>query len=133
MVDRTYRPRMAATLIVPVDAPGTHDATTTQALPLRVRTASLVSNDYNHADSLSITVDQLDAGIDPRLVSSATVEFLMANGDDSGAWSPSRENLRFVGILSRVKRVASECQSSCRFFLSSYDAVSRESAIAMVS
>jgi hypothetical protein len=106
-----YRPRMAAQLTVPVlgkrkSAQDTSGDNTALTLPVRVRRAHLTSNDHNHADELSLTVEWADAGTDPRLLSSATVEFYLGNADERGNWSPTKPELRFVGVMTRPQRMA---------------------------
>lgn len=117
---KTYYPRMAATLFVPVDKDpsksadpprtwgGQEDPPAEGAISfaVRVRKAKLESNSHNHADSLHLTIEWFDAGIDPRSLRNATVEFYMANAESDGTWTPSRDNLRFVGVCVRVERGA---------------------------
>lgn len=102
---------MFARLTVPVlgrqkkaqDDNGSTDALT---LPVRVRRAHLISNDHNHADELKLAVEWADAGIDPRYLSSATVEFYLGEADDNLDWVPTADDLRFVGVMTRPQREA---------------------------
>lgn len=108
-----YRPRMSARLSVPVwgsaaDRLEQANNESVTTFPVQVSKATWERNDHNHADSLSITVDWRDAGVDPRLLSNAIVEFYLGCADDHGDWSPSWENRRFVGIATDVERSASE-------------------------
>ena len=58
---------MAAGLMLP--KPGSD--TETLLLQVNVQSARLKRNDHNHADELQLTLDWHDAGMDPRLLSSA--------------------------------------------------------------
>jgi hypothetical protein len=80
------------------------------SFPIRIRRAFWECNDHQHADVLRITAEWRDAGADPRLLSSATVQFYLGNADDRGQWSPSTDTLRFVGTLVRPRRVARESE-----------------------
>lgn len=101
-----YRPRAAASLTVPVAGTGKEGAPDeTVTFPLEVRRASLLSNDHNHADTLELTVDWMDAGVDPRLIANASVVFYLGNADSGGQWEPSDRDIRFVGIMKRPRRV----------------------------
>lgn len=105
-----YRPRMAARLHVPITsatrAGAIQGRTDTVTLPIRVRSATIEYNDHNHADTLQLTAEWKDAGIDPRYLRSATCEFWLGEADDDGTFTPSEKNFRFVGILNRAKRIA---------------------------
>jgi hypothetical protein len=76
--------------------------------PIRVRRAWWESNDHQKADTLKLTAEWRDIGTDPRLLTSAIVEFYLGNANDYGDWTPSRDNLRFVGVLQRAQRTARE-------------------------
>lgn len=102
---RIYRPRMACRLQVPVFGADRGDVV---SLPIKVRRAELESNDHNHADTLSISAEWRDAGVDPRLIKNATCEFWMGNADDYGVFTPNASNLRFLGVMQRPRRVAKE-------------------------
>jgi len=100
-----YRPRMACQLHVPVFGGGAEETVT---LPIRVRRAELELNDHNHADTLSISAEWRDAGVDPRLLKNATCEFWMGDAGESGRFQTADENLRFLGVMQKPKRVAKE-------------------------
>lgn len=73
---------------------------------VRVRKATIISNDHNHADELKVTLDGMEAGCDPRLLRNATCEFYLGNANERGEWSAGADNLRFVGIARDVTRRA---------------------------
>jgi hypothetical protein len=100
-----YRPRLAARLTVPIagsGAAGGPDETIT--LPLAVRRAAWLSNDHNHADTLELTVDWMQAGVDPRLLADGSVVLYLGSADAGGNWTPSEKDIRFVGIMKRPRR-----------------------------
>lgn len=102
-----WRPRMAATLAVPVIGTraqriGQERSDEITSLPVRPRRARLVSNDHNHADEISLTLDWTEAGVDPRLLDDAVVMFYLENAADRGRWEPSEANCRFIGIAKNV-------------------------------
>lgn len=78
------------------------------SFPIRVRRAWWEANDHQHADVLRLTAEWRDAGADPRLLSSATVQFYLGSADDRGQWTPGADTLRFIGTLVRPRRVARE-------------------------
>jgi hypothetical protein len=78
------------------------------SFPVRVRRAWWESNDHLHADVLRLTAEWRDAGADPRLLSSATVQFYLGSANDQGQWTPGPSTLRFVGTLVRARRIARE-------------------------
>jgi hypothetical protein len=78
------------------------------SFPIRIRRAFWESNDHQHADVLRLTAEWRDAGADPRLLSSATVQFYLGNADERGQWSPGADTLRFIGTLVRARRIARE-------------------------
>jgi hypothetical protein len=80
------------------------------SFPIRIRRAFWESNDHQHADTLRMTAEWRDAGADPRLLSSATVQFYVGSADDYGQWSPGADTLRFIGTLVRPRRVARESE-----------------------
>jgi hypothetical protein len=109
----TYRPRCAASLLVPVmGAPHEKLAQAKDEdlvhVPLRVRRAWWELNDHAHADVLKLTTEWRDAGTDPRMLSSAVVHFYLGSADENGDWQPSPENLRFVGIFQKGQRSAKD-------------------------
>src|SRR5579883_2315374 len=111
----TYRPRVAA--VLRVAQMGTSAERASQAsddqlisFPIRVRRAFWESNDHQHADVLKLTAEWRDAGADPRLLSSATVQFYLGHADDRGQWTPGADTLRFIGTLVRPRRIAKESE-----------------------
>ena len=66
--------------------------------------ARLISNDFNHADTLSCTCDWVDTGLDPRFIGNAICEFYLGAADERGEWAPTRDNLRFVGRMVEPSR-----------------------------
>ena len=78
------------------------------SFPVRVRRAFWERNDHQHADLLRLSAEWRDAGADPRLLSSATVQFYLGSADDQGIWTPGPATLRFTGTLVRPRRVARE-------------------------
>jgi hypothetical protein len=102
-----YYPRIAAELTVPIIG-STQDRARMETeedvvrIPLRPIRCRLERNDHLTADACSITVDWTEAGVDPRLLDDATIEVFIANADEAGHWTPSFENLRFVGITKKI-------------------------------
>ncbi len=80
------------------------------SFPVRVRRAWWESNDHKHADVLRMTAEWRSAGADPRLLSSATVQFYLGSADEHGDWTPGQGTLRFIGTLVRPRRVARESE-----------------------
>lgn len=66
--------------------------------PVRVRRATLVANDHNHADELKLSTEWKDSGIDPRMTSNVNVAFWMGDADERGVFVPAEKNFRFSGI-----------------------------------
>lgn len=108
MASGTYfRPRMAATLTVPIlgtRAQRINQEASTEAINLVVRPKriQIESNDHNHADSATLVADWTEVGVDPRMLDNAVVQIFIANADDFGRWTPSRENCRFIGLAKDV-------------------------------
>jgi hypothetical protein len=98
---RDYRPRWAATIYLS----GIYNDTEAVELPLLVRQAEWTHNDHMRADELVIVVDVADIGLDPRMFENGIVYFYVGNADDKGAWEPSERNMRFIGRVTRAKRV----------------------------
>lgn len=97
-----YRPRALLRLTIPLPkGDGTYEPLT---YDVEVRKADLERNDHNHADSLSVEVDWIDAGLDPRWMAGGTCEFYLGTADDFGAWEPGDDNLRFVGRCVKPAR-----------------------------
>lgn len=103
-----YRPRAFCRLHVPPfgDAGASRDEAI--ELPIRPRQVTIEYNDHNHADTASISVDWRDAGVDPRFLNNATAHIYVGNANGSGVFVPTDETLRFVGVMTRPKRVAKE-------------------------
>lgn len=100
-----YRPRAICQLYV---APSGDRSTTVDSsteLPIRPRQVSIEYNDHNHADTASVHVDWRDAGVDPRIINNAIIYIYIGDGDD---FVPNDSTLRFVGVMTRPKRVAQE-------------------------
>jgi len=101
MAGRLYRTRAHATLVVA----GNNDGTVATRIELTPRSVKLVRNDHNHADECRLTVDWIDAGVDPRLLAGCQAKVYIGEADDFGVWSPDDDtNLQFVGILTRARR-----------------------------
>jgi hypothetical protein len=98
---RFYRPRMVLRLTVPLPSDEGFDPLTFDVPVVRARH---VRNDHNHADTLHVTLDWVDTGVDPRWIAGATCEFYIANADDRGNWEPGEDNIRFVGRLVEPAR-----------------------------
>lgn len=77
-------------------------------LPVRVRAFTLERNDHFTADSLRITVDHNDAGVDPRFLKNATLQFWAGTADEDGNWEPRDSNYRFIGVVKHVNRKMEE-------------------------
>jgi len=114
-----YRPRMGARLSVPLwGAPRERiqqsDSSALIEFDINIRSLDLLRNDHNHADEATITVDWLDAGVDPRLLSNAIVEIFVGEADDRGDWEMPRDDRRFVGILTDVERASDDAERTVR-------------------
>lgn len=101
---------MAAVLTVPTFGSSQEKAEQaagkdTFSFPLRLRKAVLEANNHNQADSLEVSVDWRDAGVDPRFIKNATIQFWLGNADEFGVFEPTDKNLRFIGICTKVSRV----------------------------
>lgn len=101
------RVRMAATLTVPIlgtRAQRINQEASTEAFNLVVRpkSAHWENNDHNHADSATLVADWLEVGVDPRMLDNACLQLFVANADDQGNWTPSRENCRFIGLTKEI-------------------------------
>ena len=97
-----YRARMLLRLTVMLPTGGGNFDPYSFDVP--VVDARLVSNDFNHADTLSVTCDWVDTGLDPRFIGNAICEFYLGAADERGEWAPSRDNLRFVGRMVEPSR-----------------------------
>jgi len=101
MAVTTYRPRSLLRLTIPVPKGGDFEPVT---YDVPVLSSRHVSNDHNHADTLTTTVDWLDAGVDPRWIAGGTCEFYAAHVPSGGEIEPSADNLRFVGRMVKPAR-----------------------------
>lgn len=111
-----YRPRMEARLVV--DAGGE-----SITLPIRVRRASLESNDHLHADELELEVEVADAGIDPRFIRNANVAFWMRDVGLDEHRNLLADVPRFVGVATSVERSASESSNAVSIKAQDYTAL----------
>lgn len=100
---RTYRPRALLRLTIPLPKGDDFEAFT---YDVPVLAARHVSNDHNHADTLSVTVDWLDAGVDPRFIAGGTCEYYAAHVEAGGELQPSEDSLRFVGRMVKPARAS---------------------------
>lgn len=108
-----YAPRMAARLFVPaLGLPSVRVAqqATDEVFKLDVRPtkARWLSNPYNEADELDLTLSYDESGIDPRYLKSAEVYFWLADADPTQPFTPSADTQRFVGIVREVGREFNE-------------------------
>lgn len=97
----TYRARMLLRLTVMLPRDGSWDPFT---YDVPVIEAKVTSNDFNHADTLDVKLNWVDAGVDPRLIANATCEFYLGNADALDRWEPTLKDLRFVGRLVESAR-----------------------------
>ncbi len=104
---KIYRPRVTAKLAVPLKT-SAGDYSQVIEFPVRVQSCRLTYNDHNHADTANLVLDWQDAGTDPRYISGATVQVYIGEADDLDAWEPSKDDLRFVGRMSKPTRHAGE-------------------------
>jgi hypothetical protein len=111
-----YYPRWAATLTV--SAAGGRvssdtESTETIEFPVKVPEFDLELNDHSHADTLRLTCDWQNVGLDPRLVRNGIVKFYLADSPN-GSFQPSdsrdKGNLRFIGRVAEVERQSAEGQ-----------------------
>lgn len=100
-----YRPRMMAVLQAPIGEE-------TVVFPVRVRSASWTWNDHNHADEVDIETSWSEAGIDPRFIRDACLDFHLDDADAFGNFTPTASNIQFTGIARSVSRHASEAGAS---------------------
>jgi hypothetical protein len=110
---RTYRPRCAAELEVPVfgktseideQAAGLN----TVKLDVRIRSFRLELNDHNHADVLRIEGESKDIGVDPRFLKNATIRFWLDDIGTNPSLTKTAANLLFAGVCVTVHRTAHE-------------------------
>lgn len=107
---------MACVLFVPAIG----DRSDAVELPIRVRSANLESNDHNHADTLSVTCERIDADVDPRLLRNATCSFWIGDADANGVFTPGPSTLRFCGLVTRARRSSSESSVSLELDFADY-------------
>lgn len=106
-----FYPRHFATLTCPIFGTTArkqqqiHDANAV-TIDMRLIRSRLGRNHHNMADELELTVDWRTAGIDPRMLTSARVQFYAGDTRSLGPWQPTRENLRFVGVMTHPTRRA---------------------------
>lgn len=84
--------------------------TNTVQIPIELRRLSLEYNDHNHADTCRIGAAWRDTGVDPRVLSAARVQVYVGEADVNNNWTPTRNDLRFVGSMIRPSRSAGEEQ-----------------------
>jgi hypothetical protein len=101
MPARVYRPRAALSLTVPLRQ-GDDLQAFTYTVPVQRFHHTL--NDHNHADTLSCSVDWIDAGVDPRWIAGATCEFYLGNASEDDHWQPNEDDIRFVGRMVKPSR-----------------------------
>lgn len=114
---RVYRPRVHCDLTVPAagktsEKRALENSIETITLPVRVRKLHLTRNDHNQADECKIEAEYLDVGLDPRTLGNATVAVYVGEDDFQKhgvqTFTPTKDNLRFVGIVTRCTREGSE-------------------------
>lgn len=111
----TYRPRMEAILKVPMIGDKTekrrlYHTPEIAILPIKIRKMHLTLNDHNLADECRIEAEYMDIGLDPRVLSNATVDVFFGEakgGEDEWKIDPNND-LVFAGIMKRPIRGGSE-------------------------
>ena len=103
----TYRPRMAATLTVPLlgtRAQRIRQEASTDSFSLAVRPKriSIERNDHNQADSCTLVADWYEVGLDARMLDNACVEIHIVNADENEQWTPSHDTCRFIGLTKEI-------------------------------
>jgi hypothetical protein len=98
---RLYRPRAFMQLTLPGSG---DDVDNPVSFPVRVQSFNLTVNDHTHADELRAVFDWHDAGIDPRILSTAIGSLFVGNEGDEDLWTPADEDLRFIGRMTAAKR-----------------------------
>jgi len=103
-----YRPRMTAVLEVPTfgstrmkdeQAAGTE----TTLVPVEVKAATWERNDHLTADTLVLEVEWMDAGIDPRFLKNATVDFWLGDIRSQDTLQTAKHH-RFKGVCTKARR-----------------------------
>lgn len=98
---RLYRPRAFMQLTLPGSGDDTENPV---SFPVRIQSFNLTVNDHTHADELRAVFDWHDAGIDPRILSTAIGSLYVGNETDEDLWTPGEEDLRFIGRMTAAKR-----------------------------
>lgn len=93
---------MTAILDVPIEGGETI------LMPMRVRCATIESNDHLHADTLEIEAEYADVGVDPRFVRDANVAFWLEDVGANETRDITQSAPRFVGIANEVGRKNSD-------------------------
>lgn len=124
----TYRPRCAAILSIPPvgrigRAKEAADDDRAVIIDLNIHRAELTSNDHNQADELEVEASWEQAGVDPRLMSAATIAFHMGDADEFGEFIPSLDNRRFLGICVFSERILDENSKRVRLKFQDYTAL----------
>ena len=105
-----YKPRMQVKLYVPnVGEPSQRveqegEPSDVTGLDCRCLRARITSNSHNEADEAEVELAYDDAGVDPRLLRNAEVYVYIDDELDEGSFSPTSNNLRFLGIACEVER-----------------------------
>lgn len=104
-----YRPEMKLILSVPYFGKTAREDHQTKGqdrvdgIEVLVRKATLERNNHLEADTLSVDVEWMDAGVDPRWMKNAMAAFYM--GDTYGGKELlTDDNLRFTGVLVNCRR-----------------------------
>ena len=112
---RVYRPRMHMELWVPAFGGNAarreelRDSTSVQ-VPITPRKVWVEKNDHNHADEAKVVASWRDIGVDPRVLSNARAQIYIGFAENSGDWSPSPLDLRFVGTMKHPIQQAGDDQ-----------------------
>lgn len=77
-------------------------------LQVKIHHVRLVSNSHNEADECEFTGSYDDMGTDPRFLNSVECYVYLGDGDAKGFFTPSSDNLRFVGIGTVVTRTLND-------------------------
>lgn len=102
---RVYRPKAMLRLTVPLFKDNDYEPFTFD-MPVLGMTLDL--NNHRQADILNVDVSWIDAGVDPRLLSSASCQLFLANVDSDDVWDPDDAEMRFCGRLHRTKEKLSD-------------------------
>lgn len=121
----TYRPRCAAILVIP---PAGQIGRAREAaeddrkvvIDLNIHRAELTSSDHNSADELEVETSWEQSGLDPRVMSAGTISFHLGDADEDGNFTPSRDNLRFIGVCVFAERILDETSKRVRLKFQDY-------------